>query len=184
MSPNRRIGWINPPDAGENEGLLQCQFCYTEFKVDYAKLNGGRTSMFCTVWQDLGEGESYLDPHWQSYIPSKDQTLVEFEPGSIYSAFEKGDNFKFNELVNPEEEDGLVQIDNAMSSNNIDEVRKAITRFFSRIPVHTWYAGSKNPVELYQDAIENSTSPFLFGRDLVHRREIGHRHLLSRYDLQ
>ncbi|KAH8812993.1 hypothetical protein F5884DRAFT_320150 [Xylogone sp. PMI_703] len=129
LEPFKRVGGINPPGKGENRGLLQCEFCQTEFRVDYVKLEGEVASMLCTVWQNLGCCESYLDPQWQNHLLRDDREPVEFEPGSICAAFEEVAEFKFNEVIAPVEKHGLGEIERALHLGYSKQLKRQLTCF-------------------------------------------------------
>ncbi|KAH8808183.1 hypothetical protein F5884DRAFT_791386 [Xylogone sp. PMI_703] len=73
------------------EELTKCAYCFTEFEIRYQVVGGTHTDIVCTIWKDLGEGKSYLDPVWQGHVMEpKNWGVVDFELGSIRSAFEQG----------------------------------------------------------------------------------------------
>jgi hypothetical protein len=90
--------WDEPKDNQNGEGIMQCKYCLTEFRIDFKSFGGRGNAMFITRWQDLGEGRSPLDHKWQSHVDGRkggDQRPVEFDRGSICAAFEQEEHFRF-----------------------------------------------------------------------------------------
>jgi hypothetical protein len=71
-------------------GLTQCQFCLTEFQVELKQLAHGRDTIALTIWLDLGQGLTPLDPTWASrHDHRRSYEPVKFGAGSIRAQFEK-----------------------------------------------------------------------------------------------
>lgn len=90
--------WDEPKDNQNGEGIIQCKYCLTEFRIDFKSFGGHGNAMFVTRWQDLGDGRSPLDHKWQSHVGGHkrgDWLPVEFDRGSICAAFEQKEHFKF-----------------------------------------------------------------------------------------
>jgi hypothetical protein len=69
--------------------LHQCNYCATEFQIDFTTFEGYGSAIVITKWQDLGDGE---DGKWRSQLVGLEgptNTLVPFEAGSICEAFEE-----------------------------------------------------------------------------------------------
>ncbi|KAH8821732.1 hypothetical protein F5884DRAFT_100958 [Xylogone sp. PMI_703] len=132
--------------------LMKCKYCFTELQLDFKKIDTVRKSMFLTVWKDLGEGKSHLDPVWQSHILRRcDPPKVNFELGSISSAFEQ-DEFKFDSVISRSEEADLMEIDKALYSKNASRARAALAEFFKERKDE--YRGEKDPWELYSNYLK------------------------------
>jgi hypothetical protein len=57
-----------PEDCEGGKGISQCEYCFTEFQIDFKHVEGCGDAMFFTRWLDLGEGRSPLDSKWQSHV--------------------------------------------------------------------------------------------------------------------
>ncbi|KAH8800476.1 hypothetical protein F5884DRAFT_891498 [Xylogone sp. PMI_703] len=125
-----------------HKGLIKCQFCRTEFRVDFNIARGVCLTMFVTTWKDLGQGKSHLDHDWQSHIDIEEQNVppkVDFELGSICSAFERG-SFKFNSVISPSEIKDMAGIYWAYSESGMDKhINKAWERFRSHYQRYRQY---------------------------------------------
>ncbi|KAH8803413.1 hypothetical protein F5884DRAFT_805435 [Xylogone sp. PMI_703] len=142
--PHKVLKWRFNPNAEEMENkiLMQCRLCYTEFQAYYKEiLNGKRRGLFITVYKDFGEGKSYLDPKWQSHLLVNQMSMqyppreVEFETGSICSAFERRMTEKqcqliFDSPMTESEEKDLGEIDRAFARKDDDEIKAAVHKFF------------------------------------------------------
>ncbi len=90
--------WDEPEDYRNWKGMIQCKYCLTEFRVDFKKFGERGTAMFVTKWQDLGQGRSPLDHKWRSHVAGqnpREWLPVEFDRGSICTAFERKEHFMF-----------------------------------------------------------------------------------------
>ena len=98
-----------------SDGLLrQCSYCSMEYQFDLAEMEKGFLGVFITRWQNLGEGRSSLDGQWRSHLSDSrgDYPVGEsgvswtpvspFEPGSIRSAFERGQTYGIEGLLTTE----------------------------------------------------------------------------------
>lgn len=140
---------FDPFQRDEAEAFWKCQFCLTEVQFTYDKLHGNNISTFCTIWKDLGEGKSYLDPEWQSHLDHGRQelvdrilngyphvqraqpTVVNFELGSIRSAFEQEHKLRLDSLITPAEARDMLKIGNALRSRSRFVVRSTLSKFFN-----------------------------------------------------
>jgi hypothetical protein len=100
--------WDASKDFPKWEGMMQCRYCLTEFRIDFKKCGRHCTAMFVTRWMDLGEGRSPLDPRWASHVRVDGRTSqvpVNFERGSICAAFEQQEysRFEFDSLLTPQD---------------------------------------------------------------------------------
>jgi hypothetical protein len=89
-------------------GIMCCDYCHTEFRVDFKSYGSAYNAMFVTRWLDLGDG---CDPNderwtrrmwlWEPELPQK----VQFQRGSICSRFEgkPDDEFAFDAHMNIDE---------------------------------------------------------------------------------
>jgi hypothetical protein len=99
--------WDESKDYQKEEGIIQCKYCMTEFRVDFKSFGEHGNAVFVTRWLDLGEGRSPMDHKWQSHVgwPKRGDSLpVEFGRGSICSAFEQKEHFRFefDSLLTPQ----------------------------------------------------------------------------------
>jgi hypothetical protein len=83
-----------PRDHHNLVGMVRCNYCLTEFRIDLKQFKERGTAIFVTTWQDLGEGLSHLDPTWRRDT-IWDEGPVAFELGSICAAFEQKEHFRF-----------------------------------------------------------------------------------------
>jgi hypothetical protein len=109
---------IQVPHANEIEGyenrqgLIYCDHCYTEFRVDFKSYGKAGNAMFLTRWMDLGEGRDLSDHKFRSRftnIEEKTWTKVAFQRGSICASFEQKpeSTFKFDSLLSQQDEEDL-----------------------------------------------------------------------------
>jgi hypothetical protein len=103
----RRLRWDSQENFESWGVLIQCKFCAAEFRIDTSEQGG---VMVFTRRQNLREGKSPLDCQWQSHVDGymegifgKDWKRVDFQTGSICSAFEGREEFDAGPLVNPGE---------------------------------------------------------------------------------
>lgn len=84
------------------QGLLYCQYCHSEFRVDFRSYGGGN-AMFVTKWIDLGKGDDPNDPNWtvRDSRNAWEDNIVSYTRGSICAAFEQkpASEFKFDALI-------------------------------------------------------------------------------------
>ena len=77
------------------ERLIRCKYCCSEYRVDFKQFGECGNAMYVTKWLDLGEGP--LDHRCQSHFSRCGEwQQVEFELGSICSAFEGKEHFDFD----------------------------------------------------------------------------------------
>jgi hypothetical protein len=96
--------WDDP--ESDEAGLLQCEYCFTEFRVDFKAFEGQGIAMVLTKWHNIGRGLFPWDLEWRSHVlsvkPDGMRLLwerVQFEKGSISDAFEDGKEFEFASLL-------------------------------------------------------------------------------------
>ena len=100
---DRMIHW-DERESHEAE-LIQCEYCLTEFRLDFKAFEGQGVAMVFTKWQDLGRGIFPWDFEWRSHIYDPDGSLealwerVHFERGSISDSFEEGSDFEFASVL-------------------------------------------------------------------------------------
>jgi hypothetical protein len=109
-------------------GLSRCDYCPTDFRVDFKSFAGRGTAIIVTKWMNLGAGRARSDPKWRTHLRNIDDSMVlkemfcsdparqlsalrrfhsesdgpfEFEAGSICAAFERNTDFTFDSLVTP-----------------------------------------------------------------------------------
>ena len=105
---------IRVPNADEIEGyrngqgIIYCQYCYTEFRVDFKSYGKAGNAIFITKWIDIGERRDTSDHKWRSRIGGLKReypwTKVRFWRGSICAAFEQKARFKFDSLLTQRDE--------------------------------------------------------------------------------
>jgi hypothetical protein len=93
------------------QGIIYCEHCYTEFRVDFKGYGRAGNAMFITRWMDIGEGRDLNDLKWKSrlWYLTGTKKRVAFRRGSICAAFEqKADSeFKFDSLLTAQNEKDL-----------------------------------------------------------------------------
>jgi hypothetical protein len=47
---------------------IYCEYCYTEFRVDFKSFGKDGNAMFVTRWMDIGDGQDILDNKWRSRL--------------------------------------------------------------------------------------------------------------------
>jgi hypothetical protein len=108
-------------------GLSQCDYCPTEFRVDFKSFAGRGNAVIVTKWMNLGAGRVRSDPKWRTHLKNMDNSKVlmetfwsdpaafvlsilrrwcgegdgpfEFEAGSICATFEQEADFTFDSLA-------------------------------------------------------------------------------------
>lgn len=95
------------------QGLVRwCNYCLTDFCLDFKQYEEKVEAIFVTKWQDLGQGRSPLDLKWQSHVARSADRLwlsVEFDHGSVCTSFERKEHFRFesNSLLTQQDKKGL-----------------------------------------------------------------------------
>ncbi|KAH7411354.1 hypothetical protein BKA64DRAFT_772931 [Cadophora sp. MPI-SDFR-AT-0126] len=92
---------LGPEVCHSGPGLMRCLFCYTDFRLDFKSFGDSGNVACVTTWKDLGSSRPLLNEKWQSHLSNPiARDRVEFERGSICSAFEGGDFrlFKFDNV--------------------------------------------------------------------------------------
>lgn len=88
--------------CSECAGLVQCQYCSTEFLVAYldSTWSSGVKAIYITIWKNLGPCDTPFDMCWRTQLWFSEidlpypNELVHFLPGSIQRAFEDLADFK------------------------------------------------------------------------------------------
>lgn len=102
-----RIPLANEMQEYENRhGLIYCQYCHTEFRVDFKIYGNAGNAMFLAKWMDVGEGLDLSDHKFKSQRMWK---KVAYTRGSICAAFEQTaeSKFKFDSLLTQQNEKDL-----------------------------------------------------------------------------
>jgi hypothetical protein len=98
-----RIPHADEIEGHENkQGIIYCEYCYSEFRVDFKSYGEAGNAMFVTKWIDIGEGRDISDHKWTSRfrgVLGEARTKAAFQRGSICAAFEQKDEFKFDSLL-------------------------------------------------------------------------------------
>lgn len=86
------------------QGILCCEYCYTEFRIDFKSYGSAGNAMFITRWMDVGEGRDDLvgDVKWRNRLERVGELSgrkVVYDRGSISTAFEQAPGFRFDSLV-------------------------------------------------------------------------------------
>jgi hypothetical protein len=55
-----------------------CSYCPTEYQIDLRECGRERVAVYITIWMDLGEGRSILDPKWWSRLDLRYTNLEAF----------------------------------------------------------------------------------------------------------
>lgn len=96
------------------EGLLCCDYCYTEFRVDFKSYGKAGNAMFVTKWMDIGEGRDPSDHKFRTRLRHYrgKTSQVTFRRGSICAAFEQKaeSEVEFFSLLTPRREKDLCTI--------------------------------------------------------------------------
>ncbi|KAL5348409.1 hypothetical protein ACLOAV_006892 [Pseudogymnoascus australis] len=74
-------------EAYRNEqGILCCDFCYTEFRIDFKSYGKAGNAMFVTRWMDIGEGRDVNDPKWKKKTCARGDIVLDkgFVSARIY----------------------------------------------------------------------------------------------------
>jgi hypothetical protein len=114
------------------QGIIYCEYCYTEFRVDFKSFGKEGNAMFVTRWMDIREGRDLLDRKWRSRH-GKRWTKVEFRRGFICAAFEEmaDTEFKFDELLTKQNEKDLCTKTPWPWPENIEVSYDNVRRYFA-----------------------------------------------------
>ncbi|KFY07769.1 hypothetical protein V492_06836 [Pseudogymnoascus sp. VKM F-4246] len=107
---------IHVPSADEigeyenKEGIIYCRYCPTEIRIDFKSYGKDGTAVFVTRWMDVGEGRDMEDVKWKVRLGRFDWLRDEhsYARGAICAAFEGTDDFRFESLLNEEDEIDLI----------------------------------------------------------------------------
>lgn len=106
ITGRRLAHWDEPQSGSTCGGLLQCRYCTTEYRIDFKDLGEAGVAIFFTKWHNHGEGISPEDHLWRCHLMAERGTWwkeVYFPAGSICAAFEGGEKFEFDSLLNVRE---------------------------------------------------------------------------------
>jgi hypothetical protein len=96
------VGFENP------EGLISCQYCRTEFRIDFRSYGKAGNAMFVTRWMDYGDGAEEDDYRRRvRYGRGEYDEVVEYQRGSICAGFEGTSDFRFDETLTLEDVEKL-----------------------------------------------------------------------------
>lgn len=117
------------------QGIIYCQHCYTEFRVDFKGYGRDGNAMFVTRWMDIGEGRNPSDLKWTSrlwYHPRIAAKRVMFWRGSICAAFEQraDSEFKFDSLLTTQNEKDLRKKSPWQWPENVEWSCDGVRRYF------------------------------------------------------
>ncbi|KFY93334.1 hypothetical protein V500_03774 [Pseudogymnoascus sp. VKM F-4518 (FW-2643)] len=87
------------------EGIIYCQYCHTELRIDFKSYGKAGNAVFVTRWMDIGEGRDRNDVKWKtrwSFEWLWDDAV--YPRGSISAAFEETDDFRFDSLLTEQDE--------------------------------------------------------------------------------
>jgi hypothetical protein len=95
------------------QGMLYCDYCYTEFRVDFKSYGEIGNAMFVTKWMDMGEGRDVNDKKLRSRLGMLQERTwagVTFRRGSICAAFEQEaeTTFKFDSVLSSQDRKNLL----------------------------------------------------------------------------
>ncbi|KFX86135.1 hypothetical protein V490_09207 [Pseudogymnoascus sp. VKM F-3557] len=93
------------------QGILYCDRCYTEFRVDFKSYGEAGNAMFITKWMDIGEGRDLDDPKWISRKKDSDRVSwpkIDYQRGSISAAFEQTAKFMVDSLLTEQDKKDLL----------------------------------------------------------------------------
>ncbi|OAF55485.2 hypothetical protein VC83_08376 [Pseudogymnoascus destructans] len=96
-----RVPQADEIDGYENkQGIIYCQHCHTEFRVDFKSYGEAGNALFITQWMDLGQGRDANDFKRRIRLNgSERRKKVTYQRGSICAAFEQNTEFKFDSLL-------------------------------------------------------------------------------------
>lgn len=108
-----QVPLANEIEGYENrQGLIHCEHCHTEFRIDFKSYGKAGNAMFLTRWMDVGEGRDISDYKFRSRLRWIEETSwkkIAFRRGSICAAFEQmaESEFKFDSLLTQQNEKDL-----------------------------------------------------------------------------
>lgn len=96
------------------QGLICCNHCHTEFRIDFKSYGKAGNAMFLTRWMDIGEGRNFNDYKFTKRLGSINEiswSEVAFRRGSICGSFEQQSSqaFKFDSLLSHQDEKNLCE---------------------------------------------------------------------------
>lgn len=108
---------IHVPEVDEmndylnKEGIIYCNYCYTELRIDFKSYGKAGNAMFVTRWMDIGEGRDVNDVKWKVRLGGGNEWLWDdaiYPRGSICASFEgRSDDFRFDSLITEQDEMAL-----------------------------------------------------------------------------
>jgi len=100
---SRSIKWEIGRDflrSGASSGVMQCECCWTDFRIDFKNYARKRMAMFYTRWSDLGTGPS--GKQWMAKVhglPGRDDPLEDEENKTLCDVFEGDNKFRIGEII-------------------------------------------------------------------------------------
>jgi hypothetical protein len=82
--------WKIQTQHSDLERIVQCKYCWSEYRIDFKKFGKRGNAMYVTKWLDLGHGP--LEYKCRSHLSNADclpWRRVGFAAGSIYAALER-----------------------------------------------------------------------------------------------
>lgn len=89
------------------EGIIYCNYCHTELRIDFKSYGKAGNAMFVTRWMDIGEGRDVDDVKWRVRLGGGNEWLWDeaiYPRGSICDAFEGGEDFEFDLIMTKKDE--------------------------------------------------------------------------------
>lgn len=104
-----RVPQVDEIDGYENkQGIIYCQHCHTEFRVDFKSYGKAGNALFITIWMDLGQGRDSNDFKRRIRLEgSERRKKLTYQRGSICAAFEQNTEFKFDSLLTEKDKKDL-----------------------------------------------------------------------------
>jgi hypothetical protein len=107
--------WNFEENFGEinaSTGLLSCQYCWTEFRLDFKHYPSHGLAMFFTRWKNFGNGleSDNFEKHFRKYAGPQVYsfpTAGYFKTGDVSSTFEQGAELKFDSILTAENKKSL-----------------------------------------------------------------------------
>jgi hypothetical protein len=99
-------------DYVNKEGIIYCNYCHTELRIDFKSYGKAGNAMFVTRWMDIGEGRDVDDVKWKVRLGGGNEWLWDdaiYPRGSICASFEgrSSDDFRFDSLITEQDEMAL-----------------------------------------------------------------------------
>lgn len=117
-----RVPQADEIDGYENkQGIIYCQHCHTEFRVDFKSYGEAGNALFITQWMDLGQGRDANDFKLRNRLNGSERRKKvrrsepfsrSYQRGSICAAFEQNTEFKFDSLLTEKDKKELRMLSN------------------------------------------------------------------------